>query len=39
VTRFLLDTGIAALYLDQKRGIFERADAELTKGNRVGIAV
>jgi tRNA(fMet)-specific endonuclease VapC len=36
--RFLLDTGIAGLYLDRKRGVFERATAETAKGNRVGIA-
>ncbi|MBI3823826.1 MAG: type II toxin-antitoxin system VapC family toxin [Planctomycetes bacterium] len=38
MTRFLLDTGIAGLYLDRKRGVFERAEAEVAKGNRVGIA-
>ncbi len=36
--RFILDTGIAGLYLDRKRGVFERAEAEVAKGNRVGIA-
>jgi len=36
--RFILDTGIAGLYLDRKRGVFERADAENAKGNRIGIA-
>ena len=36
--RFLLDTGIAGLYLDRKRGVFERAVAEVWRGNRVGIA-
>lgn len=36
--RFILDTGIAGLYLDRKRGVFERAKAEVAKGNRVGIA-
>lgn len=36
--RFILDTGIAALPLDRKRGVFERAAAEVAKGNRVGIA-
>jgi tRNA(fMet)-specific endonuclease VapC len=36
--RFLLDTGIAALYLDQKRGVYERARTEISKGNRIGIA-
>jgi tRNA(fMet)-specific endonuclease VapC len=37
--RFILDTGIAGLYLDRKRGVFERAEAENAKGNRIGIAV
>ena len=36
--RFILDTGTARLYLDRKRGVFERAAAEVAKGNRVGIA-
>ena len=36
--RFILDTGIAGLYLDRKRGVFERAEAENTQGNRIGIA-
>jgi hypothetical protein len=36
--RFNLDTGIAALHLDRKRGVFERAAAEVARGNRVGIA-
>ena len=38
MTRFILDTGIAGLYLDRKRGVFERASVEVTRGNRVGIA-
>jgi tRNA(fMet)-specific endonuclease VapC len=38
VTRYILDTGIAGLYLDRKRGVFERAKAEIANGNRVGIA-
>jgi len=38
MSRFLLDTGIAGLYLARKRGVFERAQAETAKGNRVGIA-
>jgi tRNA(fMet)-specific endonuclease VapC len=38
VTRFILDTGIAGLYLDRKRGVFERAVAEVARGNRIGIA-
>lgn len=36
--RFILDTGIAGLYLDRRRGVFERAVAALSRGNRVGIA-
>ncbi|MHC5542886.1 hypothetical protein ACYOEI_32080 [Singulisphaera rosea] len=36
--RFILDTGIAGLYLDHKRGVFERAVAEVAAGNRVGVA-
>ena len=35
--RFLLDTGITALHLDRKRGVFERAAVEFARGNRVGI--
>ncbi len=38
MTRFILDTGIAGLYLDRKRGVFERASVEVARGNRVGIA-
>lgn len=36
--RFILDTGIAGLYLDRKRGVFERAAAAVAEGNRVGVA-
>jgi tRNA(fMet)-specific endonuclease VapC len=38
VRRFILDTGIAGLYLDRKRGVFERAAVEIARGNCVGIA-
>ncbi len=38
MTRFILDTGVAGLYLARKRGVFERAQAETAKGHRVGIA-
>ena len=38
MTQFLLDSGIAGLYLDGKRGVYERAEAETAKGNRIGIA-
>jgi tRNA(fMet)-specific endonuclease VapC len=37
MTRFLLDTGIAGLYLARKRGVFERAQVETAKGHRIGI--
>lgn len=36
--RFILDTGIAGLYLDRKRGVSERAAAEVAAGHRVGVA-
>jgi len=39
VRRFILDTGIAGLYLDRKRGVFDRAAAEVAAGNRVGRAI
>jgi tRNA(fMet)-specific endonuclease VapC len=39
MSRFIMDTGIAGLYLDRKRGVFERAAAEVARGNRVGIAL
>jgi tRNA(fMet)-specific endonuclease VapC len=38
MTRYILDTGIAGLYLAKKRGVFERAKEEIAKGNRIGIA-
>lgn len=38
MTRFILDTGIAGLYLSRKQGVFERAQSEVAKGHRVGIA-
>jgi len=37
--RFLLDTGIAGLYIDRRKGIYERAEAEVARGNRVGICL
>jgi tRNA(fMet)-specific endonuclease VapC len=36
--RFILDTGIAGLYLARKRGVFERAELETSRGHRIGIA-
>src|SRR5947209_6034284 len=35
--RFLLDTGIAGLYIARARQVFERARTEVSQGNRVGI--
>jgi tRNA(fMet)-specific endonuclease VapC len=37
--RFLLDTGIAGLYIERRRGVYERAEAEVARGNRVGICL
>ena len=37
--RFLLDTGIAGDFIDRRRGVYERARAEVTKGKRVGIGM
>jgi tRNA(fMet)-specific endonuclease VapC len=34
---YLLDTGVAGLYIDRKRGVYERAREETAKGNRIGI--
>ena len=39
MTRFLLDTGIAGDYIDRRRGVYERAQEEVARGNRVGICV
>ena len=37
--RFLLDTGIAADYMNRRRGVREKAIAEVASGNRIGICV
>ena len=37
--RFLLDTGIAGDFIDRRRGVYERARQEVSKGNRVGIGM
>jgi tRNA(fMet)-specific endonuclease VapC len=37
--RFLLDSGIANDYIDRRHGVYERARAEVLKGNRIGIGV
>ena len=39
MTRYLLDTGIAADYLNKRNGVFDRARAERAKGSPIGIAV
>ena len=37
--RFLLDTGIAGDFINRRRGVYERARHEVTRGNRVGIGI
>ena len=37
--RFLLDTGIAGDFVDRRRGVFERAQSEVARGNRIGIGI
>jgi tRNA(fMet)-specific endonuclease VapC len=37
--RFLLDTGTAGDFINRRRGIFERAQHEVSRGNPVGIGV
>lgn len=39
MTRFLLDSGIASDYLNQRYGVAERVRAEVAKGHRVGIGI
>ncbi|HEY7428079.1 MAG TPA: type II toxin-antitoxin system VapC family toxin [Gemmataceae bacterium] len=39
MTRFLLDTGIASDYINRRHGVYERARAEVTRGNPIGIGV
>jgi tRNA(fMet)-specific endonuclease VapC len=39
MTRFLLDSGIASDYINRRRGVYERARAELAKGNLIGIGI
>src|SRR5215510_3761410 len=39
MTRFLLDTGIAADFINRRHGVYERSRLEASKGNRVGICV
>jgi tRNA(fMet)-specific endonuclease VapC len=35
--RFLLDTGIAGMFINRRHGVYERTVAESARGNRVGI--
>jgi tRNA(fMet)-specific endonuclease VapC len=37
--RFLLDTGIAGDFINRRRGVYEPARHEVTRGNRVGIGI
>lgn len=39
MTRFLLDSGIVSDYIDRRNGVYDRARAEVSKGNPVGICV
>ncbi len=36
--RYLFDTGIAGYYIDRRLSVFEKARAEVTLGNWIGIA-
>jgi tRNA(fMet)-specific endonuclease VapC len=37
--RYLLDTGIAGAYVSRRRKVFDRAHAEVARGNRIGIGL
>ena len=39
MTRFLLDTGMAAHYINRRRGIYERAREAVRHGHRLGIGL
>ncbi len=39
MTRFLLDTGIAADYINRRRGVYERAREAVHGGHRLGIGL
>jgi tRNA(fMet)-specific endonuclease VapC len=39
MTRFLLDTGIAADFIDRRHGVYQRAREETARGNRIGIGI
>lgn len=37
--RYLLDTGTAGDFVNHRRGVFERARAEVAAGNRIGLGI
>jgi tRNA(fMet)-specific endonuclease VapC len=37
--RYLLDTGVAGDFIDRRRGVHDRARAEVARGNRIGVAM
>ena len=39
IRRYLLDTGIAQDFQDDRRGVRDRAEAETRRGHRIGICV
>jgi tRNA(fMet)-specific endonuclease VapC len=39
MTRFLLDTNAASDYINRRHGVFERARAEVSQGNPIGIGI
>jgi tRNA(fMet)-specific endonuclease VapC len=39
MTRFLLDSGAAGDYINRRDGVFERAKAETSHGNRIGVGL
>jgi tRNA(fMet)-specific endonuclease VapC len=39
MTRFLLDTNSAGHYINRRHSVFERAYAEVAKGNPIGIGI
>ena len=39
MTRFLLDTGMAADYINRRRGVYQRARDAVSQGHRLGIGL
>jgi tRNA(fMet)-specific endonuclease VapC len=39
MTRFLLDTGMAADYINRRRGVYQRARTAVSHGHRLGIGL